>query len=405
MTAASGAVARAREGGAAPPMHVAGGSASPRLAIVLPSLSAGGTERVVSVLANRWAARVGWQVTVLTLEASGTRPYYAFDPRITIRQLGLPPGRRDKLSGTWQVARRILALRRALRAANPDAILVFLTRTNVMTLLATHGTGVPVVVSERNNPALQTAGPFWGWLRARLYPRAFCLVTMTQGALDFFPASMRPRGRVIPNPVDLPAGWRERRGGKVLAAVGRLVPQKGFDLLLRAFAEVAPRFPEWTLVIWGEGEERPNLERQRDSLGLQHRVRLPGLSERPGIWVETADAFVLSSRYEGWGIVLLEAMGAGLPVVSFDCEWGPREMVRDGVDGLLVPREDVPALARALAAVLADEALRARLGAAARASAERFAADRVVALWDEVIDEALRARAGREPARAGERVA
>jgi glycosyltransferase involved in cell wall biosynthesis len=248
-----------------------------------------------------------------------------------------------------------------------------------------------VVVSERNNPELQTFGPFWTWLRARLYPRAFCLVTMTRGALDFFPAPLRPRGRVIPNPVDLPAGWRERRGSNVLAAVGRLVPQKGFDLLLPAFAEIAPRFPDWTLVIWGEGEKRAQLEQQRDSLGLRDRVRLPGVSDRPGAWVETADAFVLSSRYEGWGIVLLEAMAAGLPVVSFDCEWGPREMVADGIDGLLVPREDVTALARALAAVVGDPGLRARLGEAARASAQRFTPDKVVAGWDAVVDDALRA--------------
>jgi glycosyltransferase involved in cell wall biosynthesis len=360
-----------------------------RLAVVLPSLGAGGTERVVNVVANHWARQRGWLVTIVTLETPGTPPYYAFDPRVTIRRLGLPPGRRPKLSAAWQVVRRVAVLRRALREAAPDIVISFLTRTNIMAVLATRGMGMPVIVSERNNPELQAFGPVWNWLRARLYPRAFCLVTMTEGALGFFPPEMRERGRVIPNPVDLPANWRERRGGNVLAAVGRLVPQKGFDLLLQAFAEIAPRFSGWTLVIWGEGEERARLERQRDSLGLRDRVRFPGVSERPGVWVETADAFVLSSRYEGWGIVLLEAMAAGLPVVSFDCEWGPRDMVEDGVDGLLVPREDVTALARALAAVLGDPTLRARLGTTARASAQRFTPDKVAARWDEVVQDAL----------------
>jgi glycosyltransferase involved in cell wall biosynthesis len=215
---------------------------------------------------------------------------------------------------------------------------------------------------------------------------------MTRPALEFFPAAMRARGCVIPNPVELPPGWRERRGGNLLVAVGRLVPQKGFDLLLDAFAVVAPNFPAWTLVIWGEGKERSRLERKRDALGLRDRVRLPGVTERSGIWVETADAFVLSSRFEGWGIVLLEAMAAGLPAVSFDCEWGPRDMIEDGVDGILVPREDVAALARALARVLDDAGLRERLGAAARASARRFAPEAVVARWDELVEEALRTR-------------
>lgn len=385
--------------GTAPPPRAAAASATApapavRIALVLPGLGAGGTERVVNVLANRWAARPGWSVTVLTLEPPGAPSYYAYDPRVTVRRLGLPPARSRPLAAALRSARRIAALRAAIRAATPDLVVSFLARTNVLTLLATRGTGLPVVVSERNNPELQAFGPVWDRLRAALYPRAYSLVAMTRGALEFFPERMRPRGRVIPNPVDLPEGWRERRGGNVLAAVGRLVPQKGFDLLLEAFAAIAPAFPGWTLVIWGEGEERAALERQRDGLGLRDRVRLPGVTERPGTWVEDADVFVLSSRYEGWGIVLLEAMAAGLPSVAFDCEWGPREMVEDGVDGLLVPPGDAAALARALAVVLGDAGLRERLGAAARASARRFTPERVVSCWDELVREALGARAG-----------
>lgn len=373
------------------------------VAFVLPGLGAGGTERVVNVVANRWAER-GRSVTVLTFEPPKGPSYYSYDPRVSIRRLGQDQetGRRGPIGATRRTVRRTTELRRAILDASPDLVISFLARTNVQTLLATRGLDLPVVVSERNNPELQTFGPVWDWLRARLYPRAFSLVTMTQGALDFFPEPMRPRGRVIPNPVELPAGWRERRGGNRLVAVGRLVPQKGFDLLLEAFATVARDFPAWELVIWGEGAERGRLERQRDALGLRDRVRLPGVTGRPGLWVEDADAFVLSSRYEGWGIVLLEAMAAGLPVVSFDCEWGPRDMVEDGVDGLIVPREDVAALARALAAVAGDAGLRERLGAAARASARRFTPERVVACWDELVEEAMRARPTSGPALARE---
>src|SRR3546814_9181369 len=99
---------------------------------------------------------------------------------------------------------------------------------------------------------------------------------------------------------------------------------------------IARRFPDWTLALWGEGPERETLERLVHRLGLEGRVHFPGLSERPGSWIESADVFVLSSRYEGWGIVLLEAMAAGLPVVSLDCPWGPAEMVEHRQNGLIV---------------------------------------------------------------------
>jgi glycosyltransferase involved in cell wall biosynthesis len=362
---------------------------SVRIVLVLPGLNAGGSEHIVQVIANKWAER-GWHVSILTLAAPGTHSYYTYDSRVTTHRLSLPPARRVASAAIWQALRRIVALRRAIRASNPQLVISFLSRTNVLTLLATRGLDLPVVVSERNNPELQVLGPVWSWLRARLYPRAFSLVTMTQDALEFFPEPVRRRGRVIPNAVELlPVTDRSRGDGNFLVAVGRLVPQKGFDLLLEAFAKVADDCPSCSLVVWGEGTERAQLERQRDMLGLNDRILLPGITDRPGAWVETADVFVLSSRYEGWGIVLLEAMGAGLPVVAFDCPWGPREMIDDGVNGILVPNGNVPALAAALTTLLCDAALRERLGAAARVKALSFTPERIIVHWDDLVEAAL----------------
>ncbi|NGO54322.1 glycosyltransferase family 4 protein [Mesorhizobium camelthorni] len=362
-----------------------------RVAIVLPALGAGGTEHVVNVLANQWVAR-GWSVTIVTLEALEASTYYSFHPDVQIRRLGLPPERRSQLPALVMSFKRIRLLRRTLREVAPDVIFSFLTRTNVMTLIAARRLDFSVVVSERNNPALQNVGPIWRTLRAKFYPSAFGLVTMTNGALQYFAPEMRRRSWVIPNPVDLPYTGERRRGGNILAAVGRLVPQKGFDLLLKAFAQVSPHCPEWTLVIWGEGPDRAALEAERDRLGLRGRVEMPGVTSRPGIWVDTADAFVLSSRFEGWGIALLEAMAADLPVVSFDCEWGPREMIDDEHSGLLVEPENVDALACALRRVLGDGDLRNRLAAAAGPSARRFTPQHIMEQWDEVAHAALAAR-------------
>jgi glycosyltransferase involved in cell wall biosynthesis len=360
-----------------------------RILVVLPALGAGGTEHVVTDLANHWA-QLGHHLTLVTLESAEAKPYYKLDGNVDIIRLGLPPSRASKLRAAYFVLKRLCVLRAAIKRVGPDVIVSFLTRTNVLTLLATRGLNIPVVVSERNNPDLQPFGSAWKWLRARLYPKAFGLVTMTRGSLEYFPKQMRARGWVIANAIELPADWQQKRGGNLLVAVGRLTHQKGFDLLLEAFAMIAPKFPQWTLLIWGEGEDREKLEAERDRLGLRNRVEMPGVTGKPGVWVETADAFVLSSRYEGWGIVLLEAMAAGLPVVSFDCEWGPRDMITHRHDGLLVPLGDTKGLAESLSDVLGDAQLRKQLATNAALTAQRFNPARIMADWDGVIEAMLK---------------
>ncbi len=356
----------------------------------MPSLGAGGTERVVNFLANRWVSR-GWQVTVLTLDQANDASFYHYDPRVGIVRLAMPPRRRALMTGAWSAGQRLRLFRRHITRIEPDLVISFLSRTNVLALLACFGVSTPVVVSERNNPAKQPIGPVWSLMRKLLYRRAFGLVTMTHGARDHFARHLVRRSWVIPNfafPAETEATTAERSDERTIAAVGRLVDQKGFDLLIAAFATIADRFPDWKLVIWGEGENRNALQQQREQLGMTSRIMLPGISPSHAGWIEGADAFVLSSRYEGWGIALLEAMAAGLPVISYDCQWGPGEMIDHDVDGLMVPPDNVPGLATAMAAVMADPALRNRLGSAARQSAQRFSPEAAGAAWDLVAMEA-----------------
>ena len=366
-----------------------------KIALVISSLGAGGAERVIITLANHWAAR-GWSVTLLTFEQPGSRPYYEVDPRVTLRQLDVVASR-NLARAIWQSLRRIFVLRREIRAIRPDVVISFLAKINVTTVLATRGLDLAVVVSERNNPERQAVSPVWQWLRHRLYGVADRLVTPSEGVLRSLPAALRTRGCVIPNPVDLPSPPPRAGEGRTLVAVGRLVDQKGFDLLLPAFARIAGDHPDWNLVIWGEGSERARLEALRDRLGLAERVRMPGLTRHPGEWVEDAALFVLSSRFESFGNVVTEAMAAGLPTIVTDCPWGPGEIVRHDVDGWLVPPEDVDALAEGLDRLMADPALRARLAAAAKQNVRRFARANVMAMWDDLV---TRIRPGKAELRA-----
>ena len=364
----------------------------PHIAFILPGLRAGGSEHIVSLLCNHFN-RSGWTVSLFAFEEPGTPPYYAHDLAVSITQLGFPVGRLPVLRSALAVFNRIGALRKALASTRPDLIISFLTRTNVVTVLAAKPLGIPVIVSERNNPAQQRPGAFWSALRRYTYARAHGLVTMTQGAMQYFPKVMRPRQWVIPNPTYAPVTLDEARPcGRQVVAVGRLVPQKGFDLLLDAFARAAPLIPDWSLTIWGEGPERAKLEAQRDALGLQDRVSMPGVTKDHGGWLREADIFVLSSRFEGWGIVVGEAMAAGVPVISFDCHFGPGEMIADGISGLLVPDGDVSALGAAIAALCADPDQRRRLSEGARAASQRFTVDRVLVQWERAAMEAIAPR-------------
>lgn len=167
----------------------------------------------------------------------------------------------------------------------------------------------------------------------------------------------------------------------VVVAAGRLVAQKGFDLLIRAFAAVED--PEWELRIYGSGKERDALRAQI----ADERIRLMGPTDDLGAVLADAGMFVLPSRYEGFGMVLVEAMGHGVPVVAFDCPHGPGEIVTDGVDGLLVPAEDVPGLTAAISALVADPERRARMGAAGRAASAAYAPATIAARWEQLLAE------------------
>ena len=176
-----------------------------------------------------------------------------------------------------------------------------------------------------------------------------------------------------------------RASHPVILGVGRLTPQKGFDRLVRAFAPVAAAHPEWTLRICGNGPRRVPLRHLVRRLALATRVQRPGAVERIDKEMTRASVYVLSSRFEGFPMVLLEAMSMGLAIVSFDCPTGPRELLDDSRTGLLVPEGDVAALAAAIERVVTDRELRARLGAAAREASRVYAPDRVGARWRELL--------------------
>lgn len=358
------------------------------ICLVISALPAGGAERIVTSLANYWVEE-GNTVTLITFDSG--QPYYRLDSRVHLRQLDIPTRGRPLHRAVTSSLKRVSGLRKAIQECDPDLVISFLVKTNILTVLATRGLNVPVVVSERNNPDRQVLRPMWEFFRKRTYDRATKIVTPSQGVLDWFPYNIRQKGLVIPNPVDLPADIKPRVPGPPgLIAVGRLDEQKGFDLLLEAYSRIEADFPQWSLIIRGEGRLRPKLEALRDELGIQKRVSFPGITAEPGTWVDEGEVFVLSSRYESFGNVLTEAMVAGLPIVSFDCPFGPGDIITRDVDGILLPPEDVDALTSALAEIMRNSDLRQRLSSAAQDNVRRFDRQKVMQRWDALAADVLR---------------
>jgi glycosyltransferase involved in cell wall biosynthesis len=358
-----------------------------RVTLTIASLGGGGAERVLSRMAGYWA-RKGWPVTVITLSGTGSDAYAL---NAGVRRIALAL---DRPSGSPTDAlrnnlRRIFHLRNAIRESKPEVIISFINEMNVLTLLASRFMGIPVIVSERTDPRVTPLGRTWDRLRSQTYRMASALVIQTRASMEWANARVgRNRVSVIPNPVEGdPASSPESTESPrpFIVAMGRLAQQKGFHLLLPAFQKIARRFPDWSLVILGEGSERASLEAMVTALGLGDRVRLEGRKADPLPVLRQASMFVLSSLYEGFPNALVEAMACGLPCVSFECESGPREILRHGVDGLLVPPGDIEALSQAMAELAASPEKRQQLGSQARSIADRFSEDRIMREWEDLV--------------------
>ena len=366
-----------------------------RLTLVISSLSSGGAERVMSIMANYWVSQgEAWDITILTFDDGSQPPFYDLDSRICHIPLALAKNSPNKVVGLWNNLQRIPKLRKAIDESNPDVIISFMTTTNVITLVATQGLHIPIIVSERSVPAYASVGEIWKQLRWIIYPRANRIVVQTKEVANYFPPQWQNWINIIPNPVLFPKQINSS-SEKLLPkfsviAVGRLVREKGFDLLLKAFSTVKKSYPEWSLTILGEGSLRSELECLSQSLDIVNSVHFLGRVKNPYEYLQQADIFVMSSRFEGFPNALCEAMACGLPVISTDCPSGPPEIIRDGVDGILVKNENVEALTEAMSHLISDEKQRQKLGNAAKEITQRFDLDKIMGMWGSELNNVTR---------------
>ena len=363
-----------------------------RLTLVINSLGAGGAEKILTILANHWSIQ-SHSVTILTFDDGKSAPFYELGSSINYCALSLGTKKLGLLNKIFALPRLLFALNKKIKNSKPDIVISFMDQANMLTLAALVGSKVPVIVSERVNPQRSSIAEHIAPLRwilciARevLYRSSQALVVQTDGAKNYFTSRGQNSVTVIPNPVSAPKN--EALDLKIskdtIVTIGRLVPQKRIDLIIRSFARIAAQNPDWTLMIIGDGPLRKDLEGLALSLGIKERCVFTGLMQSPSKILQQASIFVLASDYEGFPGALCEAMASGLAVISTRCDFGPEDIIEDFKNGLLVPVGDSVALGEAIHRLIGDPLLREKLGDAARNITVQFSLEQVIQLWDSV---------------------
>lgn len=356
-------------------------STSPTICFLTGTLNAfAGAERMTAVIASALAER-GYRVFVLSLWDQAS--VFPLHPAVCHHALF-----EQRPSFKRVYASTVGGIRHFLRKHGIGVLVEVDTMLTLFTIPATLGMRVRRIAWEHCHFD-QDLGRRSRRVARRLAAKYNdAIVVLTERDKIRWIKALKPRGRMenIPNP--LPEAFPSvpsPQSACVVLAVGRLTPAKGFDVLLRAWPRVLEKNPSWTLQIVGEGEERPALETLIDTLQIRHAVSLPGARQDISKSYANASIFCLSSRFEGYGLALIEAMAHGLAIVSTDCEAGPRELLQDGINALTVPVDNAEGTADAILRLIEDPDLAVRLGQSARSAVSCLTTDGVIPLWEQLL--------------------
>ena len=340
--------------------------------MVITGMQSGGAERVMATLCNALSKRHSVRLLAMKQAVSD----YELSEAV------------EFIGGNVQnksLAKSVAFTKKQMEAWEPDVVLSFMTKSNIIALLARMFSAcrAPVVIAERANP--YNARWIFRIIRRFLYPMADGCVFQTEQAKAYYNGILKCESVILKNPLnpDFVVSPYEGVRKKKVVTMGRLNPVKNQQLLIRAFAEIAPQHPEYTLELYGDGPLRQELEELIQSLGMEQRIFLMGRKHSVRDYVQDAEIFVLPSNAEGMPNALLEAMAMGLCCVATDCPiGGPAAIVRNGENGLLLPMDDCTAMAQALDKLMRNPELAERMGREARNISADFEFETVCAQWE-----------------------
>ncbi len=369
------------------------------ISFVTSTLNSGGSERVISLLANALQER-GYSVEIININRHEV--FYPINAEVKLTFVEVE-------CGSTFIGKKMMWLRSYIKKNRPDVVIPFMTDVECVTLASLMGVRIPVISSERYDPRasnLQFKTIRWLFLRLTTH-----LVVQTEDIKSCYSKALQKRTSVIYNPVrnDIShstlhinsvdfchdsakcASTTALAAPKVphstlnqIVSVGRLAPQKNFPMLIKAFAAIKDEFPDWQLIILGEGPDRESLQLTVDSLQLTDRVLMPGRSEHVIDELRKSKLFCMSTNAEGMSNALIEAMCVGLPVVSTDV-CGAKELLQNPESGLIVPVGDTESLTEALRKVMCNDEMMQQMAERNLAKAEWFKQDRIVDQWEKLI--------------------
>lgn len=363
-----------------------------KITFVTATLTSGGSERVMSIVANKMQER-GYEVEIVCLNDQIV--FYPINKGIKITHVEVE-------AGTKSLPKKLWWFRKHIQKTQPDVVIAFMVSVYTVTLLALMGIDIPVISSVRNDPAYSNLRK--KITRKILLPRSAHVVVQTQQIKEFFNKNIQKKTTVIYNPVNekvfetsydddnvddnLGLKIKDKRLNRIIS-VGRLYPQKDQKMMIEAFAKVSESFPDWKLVIFGEGPEREALESLVERLKVKDKVLLPGRSENIIDELNKSKVFCLSSIYEGMSNALVEAICVGLPIVTTKVS-GTEELIKDGENGFIVNIGDTDAMAEALTKILEDENLQKQFAEKNKAQAIKFETNTIVDQWENLVNSVVR---------------
>ncbi|MDE7086143.1 MAG: glycosyltransferase family 4 protein [Prevotella sp.] len=372
-----------------------------KIVYVTPALyMAGGVERVLTLKANYFAEHFGYDITILLTEGKGKPLFYPLNENIKVINLDINFEELWYCSFVKKVCLYLRKQRRykklliaELMRLRPD-ITVSLLRREINFLNEINDGSKKIgemhinranyrnFEANESNIVKDLFAKFWMQNLVKKLKRLDHFVVLTEEDKKAWPELQNIR--VVPDPLSFCPTKKSSLKDKRVIAVGRYVYQKGFDMLLQAWSRIEKQYPDWQLAVYGDGE-RTSYEQLMEELGIDAtRCHLNGPTSDIQSEYVNSSLFVFSSRFEGFGMVLVEAMACGLPVVSFACPCGPRDIIKDGYDGLLVENGNVEALANSLFMLMNDETLRFSMSQEGQKNVQRFRIEQVAQQWNAI---------------------